>query len=274
MTATPSQRTLRIHYQSSTSFTSLPRYAQALRVHARDVLGDAADVTFQGLPDRLYGNALPGQVLRYPYLKHLVQDAAVEACVQAARSGVDAFIVGSFSEPLLKASRSAVDIPVLSLPESALLIGCSLADRCALITLSPRQSMRVDEVVERHGLQSRSAGCFDLGGRFSEADLEAAMEDPATVAEAFEEAGRRAIAAGADLLIPAEGLLNEVINAQRLRRVGGAAVMDCTGVVLLHTEMMVRARRVLQLDVGREWSYPLAGEDLVAQVRLGSGRPA
>lgn len=268
------QTRLRFHYQSNTSFDSLPRYAAALRAHARSVLGEVADVAFHGLPDHLFGGALPGQVLRYPYLKHLVQDAALEACLQAARSGVDAYIIGSFSEPLLQASRSAVDIPVLSLPESALLVGCSLAQRCALITLSPRQSKRVDEVVERHALQARSAGCFDLGGRFSEADLEAAMDDTAAVAQAFEEAGRRAIEAGADLLIPAEGLLNEVVHAHGLHRVGGAAVMDCVGVVLLHAEMMVRARRVLHLGVGREWSYPLAGADLVAQVRQGSGRAA
>lgn len=268
------QARLRIHYQSSTSFDSLPRYAQALRTHARAVLGDAAEVGFHGLPDRIYGGALPGQVLRYPYLKHLVQNAALETCIQAARGGIDAYIVGSFSEPLLKESRAAVDIPVLSLPESALLVGCSLAERSALITLSPRQSKRVDQVVERHGMQSRSAGCFDLGGRFSEADLAAAMDDPAAVVQAFEEAGRRAIDAGADLLIPAEGLLNEVVYAHQLHRVDGAAVMDCVGVVLLHAEMMVRARRVLHLNVGREWSYPMASEQLVAQMRQGSGQSA
>jgi len=265
---------LRIHYQSSTSFSHLPNYAAALRDHARAVLGDAAEVAFHGLPDRIYGDALPGEVLRYPYLKHLVQDAALEACVQAAARGIDAFIIGSFSEPALQASRSAVDIAVLSLPESALLTACSLAERFALITLSLRQSKRVDEVIDRHGLNARSAGCFDLGGRFSEADLEAAMVTPAVaaqVAQAFEEAGRRAIEAGADLLIPAEGLLNEVIRAHGLRRIGAAVVMDAVGVVLLDAERMVRARRILQLDVGREWSYPLASAALMAQVRGGNG---
>ena len=264
---------LRIRYQSSTSFDKLPNYAAALRAHAVAVLGDTAAVDFQGLPARIYGNALPGEVLRYPYLKHLVQDAALEACVQAAATGIDAFIVGSFSEPALKASRAAVDIPVLSLPESALLTACTLAERFALITLSPRQSVRVDEVIDRHALRPRSAGCFDLGGRFSEDDLEAVMGGaPAdALVTAFTEAGRRAMAAGADLLIPAEGLLNEVIQRQGLHRIDGAAVMDCVGVALLHAEMIVRAGRVLKLGFGREWSYPVAAAGLMAQVRAGSG---
>jgi len=264
---------LRIRYQSSTSFDRLPNYAAALRAHAVEVLGETAEVDFQGLPARIYGNALPGEVLRYPYLKHLVQDAALEACVQAAATGIDAFIIGSFSEPALKASRSAVDIPVLSLPESAMLTACSLAERFALITLSPRQSVRAQEVIDRHALNARCAGCFDLGGSFSEADLEAAMgasRADALVA-AFEAAGRRAIDAGADLLIPAEGLLNEVIHRQGLHRIGGAAVMDCVGVSLLHAEMIVRAGRVLKLGFGREWSYPVAAPGLMAQVRAGSG---
>jgi len=265
---------LRLHYQSNTSFASLPRYADALRKHARRVLGDAAEVSFHGLDERLYGGCHPGEVLRYPYLKHMVQDAALEACFQAARSGVDAFIVGSFSEPLLKASRSAVDLPVLSLPESAMLVACSLAERFALITLSGRQSLRVQEVVQRHGLGSRNAGCFDLGGRFTESDLEDALDRLDDVLAAFEAAGRRALDAGADVIVPAEGLLNEVVVAAGLQRLADAAVMDAVGVVLLHAQMMVRARHVLGLAVGREWSYPQARPELVDQLRRGTGRDA
>lgn len=263
---------IRIRYQSNTAFDDLPGYAAALRAHAKAILGKEVEVEFNGLPAAIFGGSLPGEVLGYPYLKHMVQDAALEACFQAERTGIDAFIIGSFSEPLLKASRSAIDIPVLSLPESALLIGCSLAERCALITLSPAQSKRVTEIVERHGMQSRTIGCCDLGGQFSEAALEAALRSPAKVLAAFEEAGRRAIAEGADLLIPAEGILNEVVYSNRLQRVGNAAVMDCVGVVLMHAEMMVKARRVLGLGVGRQWSYPKASPELVNTLRRGTGR--
>ena len=78
--------------------------------------------------------------------------------------------------------------------------------------------------------------------------------------------------AGADLVIPAEGVLNEVVYANGLRRIGKATVMDCVGVVLMHAEMMVRARRVLGLEVGREWSYPKASPELVKTLRQGTGR--
>ena len=270
--AAPQKGVIRIHYQSTTSFDDLPGYAAALRAHARDLFGKTVEVEFDGLPAQIYGGAMPGEVLGYPYLKHMVQDAALEACFQSERAGFDAFIIGSFSEPLLKASRSAIDIPVLSLPESALLIGCSLAERCALITLSPGQTKRVTEIVERHGLQSRTIGCHDMGGQFGEAALEAALRSPDKVLAAFTEAARGAIAAGADLVIPAEGVLNEVVYSNRLRRIGNACVMDCVGVVLMHAEMMVRARRVLGLEVGREWSYPKARPELVNTLRRGTGR--
>ena len=263
---------IRMRYQSTTSFDDLPGYAAALRAHARAIFGKDVEVEFCGLPAAIYGGAMPGEVLGYHYLKHMVQDAALEACYQSERSGIDAFIIGSFSEPLLKASRSAVDIPVMSLPESALLIGCSLADRCALITLSPGQTKRVTEIVDRHGMQSRTIGCFDMGGQFGEAALEAALSSPDKVLAAFTETARRAIAAGADLVRPAEGVLNEVVYANGLRRIGKATVMDCVGVVLMHAEMMVRARRVLGLEVGREWSYPKASPELVKTLRRGTGR--
>ncbi|MDO9088679.1 MAG: hypothetical protein Q7U62_00855 [Burkholderiaceae bacterium] len=63
-----------------------------------------------------------------------------------------------------------------------------------------------------------------------------------------------------------------MVYSNRLQRIGNAAVMDCVGVVLLHAQMMVRARRVLGLGVGREWSYPRASRELVTKLRRGTGR--
>ncbi|MDP1968552.1 MAG: hypothetical protein Q8K31_05130 [Burkholderiaceae bacterium] len=169
---------IRMRYQSNTAFDDLPGYAAALRAHATDIFGKEVEVEFNGLPAEIYGGSMPGEVLDDPYLKHMVQDAALEAAL------------------------------------------------CA----------------------------------------------PDKVLAAFAEAGRRAIAEGADLLIPAEGILNEVVYSNRLQRIGNAAVMDCVGVVLLHAQMMVRARRVLGLGVGREWSYPRASRELVTKLRRGTGR--
>lgn len=263
---------MRICYQSMTAFSDMGAYAARLRDHAASVAAPGTEVHFQGLSPSLYGGLVPGDVFPYPYLKYVVQDAALEACVQAERQGFDAFVIGSFSEPHLRQSRSAVDIPVLSMPESAFLTACSLAERFALVTLSPKYARRVSEVIARHGMGQRVAGTFTLGEDIGEREASAALDDPRDMLAAFDAAASQAIAAGADMLLPAEGILNEVIHAGALREVRGAAVMDCVGVVLLHAEMLVRARQSLGLGYGRAWSYPLAPADIQARLRRNAGR--
>jgi hypothetical protein len=263
---------MRICYQSMTAFAEMGAYADRLRAHATAVVMPGTEVRFQGLAPELYGGLVPGDVFPYPYLKYLVQDAALECCVQAERAGFDAFVIGSFSEPHLRQSRSAVDIPVLSMPESAFLTACSLAEKFALVTLSPKYARRVTEVVGRHGMGLRLAGIFTLGDDLGEREASAALDDPRDMLRAFEAASRQAIAAGADMLLPAEGILNEVVHAAHLTSLDGAAVMDCVGVTLLHAEMLVRARRALGLGYGRAWSYPLAPPEMQARLRRNAGR--
>ena len=263
---------VRIRYQSMTAFSAVGTYAEALRRHATKVVLPETEVVFQGVDPHLYGDLVPGDVFPYPYMKHVIQCEALEACYQAEKLGDDAFVVGSFSEPFLRQSRSAVDIPVLSLAESAFLNGCALAEKFALITLSPQYARRVSEVVERHHMTDRVSGIFDLG-RLTEREANAGLTDPAALLAAFHVAADHAIASGADLLLPAEGILNEVLYVNGINRIRGAAVMDCVGVVLMHAEMLIRMKRQLGLGVGREWSYPMAPREMTVQLRRNAGLP-
>ena len=257
---------IRIRYQSMTAFSAVTRYAQVLQEHARAVTSKAPKY-IPSISPAIYGELVPGDVFPYPYLKHLVQCEALEACLQAEAEGADAFVIGSFSEPLLRQSRSAVDIPVLSLPESVFLTACSLAERFALVTLSPKYARRLSEVVARHGMKERVTGILPLGDNLDERDLNAALQDPRAVLHAFREATQTAIADGADLVIPAEGILNEVIYRNKVSELEGATILDAVGVTLLHAEMQVRMKRKLNIGVGRAWSYPRAAPSLTNAFR-------
>jgi hypothetical protein len=264
---------MRICYQSTTALSDMGSYAQRLRQHAAEVLLPDTSVHVQGIDPALYGDLVPGDIYPYPYLKLMIQDAALECCVQAEAQGFDAFVIGSFSEPHLRQSRSAVDIPVISLPESAFLTACSLAERFALVTLSPKYARRLTEVVARHGMGPRLAGIYTLGEGLDERGASAALDDPRDVLSALDRVAAEALAAGADLLLPSEGILNEVIYANRVSQLQGAAVMDCVGVALMHAEMFVRARRTMGLTYGRAWSYPLPPPALRATMRRNAGLP-
>jgi Asp/Glu/hydantoin racemase len=264
---------MRICYQSTTALSDMGSYARRLRQHAADVLLPDTAVHVQGIDPALYGDLVPGDIYPYPYLKLMIQNAALEACVEAEKAGFDAFVIGSFSEPHLRQSRSAVDIPVVSMPETAMLTACSLAERFALVTLSPHYARRLTEVVARHGMAPRLAGIYTLGEGLDERGASAALDDPRPVIDALQKLAAEAIEAGADLLIPSEGILNEVLYAHRIREVQGAAVMDCVGLALMQAEMFVRARRTIGLTYGRAWSYPLAPPALQARMRRNAGLP-
>lgn len=72
---------------------------------------------------------------------------------------------------------------------------------------------------------------------------------------------------GADAIIPAEGVLNELLVANRVQRIGEAAVLDSIGVTWNYAEMMVNPRRRTGLTVGRRWEYARPGPEVIEHVR-------
>jgi hypothetical protein len=87
----------------------------------------------------------------------------------------------------------------------------------------------------------------------------------------FEATARRAIAEGADVIIPAEGVFNELLFAHGVQRIDGVSVMDCVGVTFLYAEMLVNLRRATGLEVGRRWEYSRPPEPVIAHVRRAAG---
>ncbi|HYF09223.1 MAG TPA: aspartate/glutamate racemase family protein [Acetobacteraceae bacterium] len=265
---------MRIWYQSMAPIGQLGRYAEALARHAALACSPGIEVSFHGATAPAYATRTPQELLRYPYAKHVLGEEAIGHALQAEREGHDAFVLGSFSEPFLPEIRSLLEIPVVSMPEAALLLACSLAERFALVALGATTAVRLRRLVARHGVESRVSGIHPFPRQTDESELEAAFDNPAPLIATFTEAAERAVANGADVVIPAEGVLNEVLVANGVRRVDGATVMDCVGAALLQAEMMVAVRKRLGLGVGRRWSYATPPPEILADLRSGRANRA
>ena len=120
-------------------------------------------------------------------------------------------------------------------------------------------------------MAARVTGVHAFARQWDEAQLDAAFAQPEPLIDSFVEVSRRAIADGADLIIPAEGVLNEVLFMHGISTVDGATVMDCVGAALLQAEMQVNAQRRLKLGVGRHWALRPPAEILA---RLHTARRA
>lgn len=267
---------MRIWHQSMTELDGFPVYRDALLAHLPAVLPpeNGTEVVLHGLPPGTYPKGVaPIDVLIHPYAYHLTMGRVLEHVVQAEREGFDAVALGSYSEPLLHEARSIVSIPVASMAEATLLVGCSVAKYSAIVTVTAEVARMAEALVAKHGLQQRVRGVYVLDPPLNEHAIARAFSNPAELIEGFTQTARRAIADGADLVIPAEGVFTELLFANDVQRIDDVSVMDCIGVTFLYAEMLVNLRRRTGLEVGRRWEYSRPSPDVVKHVRARAGLP-
>lgn len=256
--------TVRMWYQTMTDIASYPRYREAIETHAAAILDDGTTIDVNGVAPGTYGGRPPVAVLRYPYAYHVLLDQVLANVQRAEREGYDAVCLGSYSEPFLREARCAVDIPVVSMAESTLLVACSVAAKAALVTVTDDIVWMAERIVAKHHLEARVASIRAVEPAVDEEELLAFFDAPEEFLELFTRTARAAIADRADVVIPAEGVLSELVFAHGLREIDGVSVMDCVGVTILYGELMAKLFARTGLRPGRRWEYPLATPDVRA----------
>jgi Asp/Glu/hydantoin racemase len=248
-------RAMKLWHQSMTELVGVGAYRDSLERHAREILEPGQVVHVHGLPEGAYRGRPPTAALGNVFAHHRILDPVLDYALQAEREGYDAFVIGSFSEPFLAELRSAVDIPVVSVAEATFLVACSIGRLAAPITNDPGVARLVRRSVAGHGLQQRVQPPRSITPACNEFDLAAAFSDPGRLVPAFTAAARAAIAADADVIIPAEGVLSECLYHHNVTRIDSVPVMDAFGVAWLHAAMLVRLRASTGLSVSRAGEY-------------------
>ena len=257
---------MRIWYQSMTQLATLTNYRKALEEHAKKYCSDGTQIVFNGVSEDNYHGRMPAEVLQYSYAKLILQTEVIDICRAAEKNKFDAVILGSFSEPFLPEIRSLLSIPVISMPECTLLVACSMAEKFALTTLAPANVKRVKALVKRHGLESRVSGYYSLAHPVDEDILNVALKKPKQVVTDFLATAEQAKADGADLIVPAEGVLNLIIQRSNTNPIGRLSVLDCVSTSFLYAEMMINMQRRLGIGIGRMGSYAMPPADLLAEL--------
>ena len=258
----------KIWWQSLSSPEWAGPYQDYLTRHAQTVLDGAAEFHLGGLPASTFGPFAPMSILGYPLASQVLMEQIPHLALEAEDKGFSAFVIASYSEPHLRVIRSAVDIPVVSVAESTMFAACSNAQQIGIVVITPELRQVVRDIVSRHGLTSRVAHIAVLEPVVLEHELaDAAFADPSDIASRFERAAAECAAAGADVVIPGEGILSEVIPAAGLRTGAGVGVVDCLGVTLLHAQFQIAAARRAGLTRGRMWSYPKLPADKESFIR-------
>jgi allantoin racemase len=247
---------MRIWHQSYTDLTRLPGYAGMLAEHAKALSSPDTVVDLHGLRPGTYPEGMPPvAMVGYSYATHLADLQVIENIITAEREGYDAVAISCFLDPGLEVARSMVDIPVVSSCETSLLISSMLGHSFGFLTLDETMAGFLRKLVVRHGFGDRVKMVAAMDPPIDEHELDSAFAgSPAFVAR-FSAQAERMVAQGADVVIPAEGVLNVALVRNGVRAVAGAPVLDSYGSLIALAETMVRLRRISGLGVSRAGEY-------------------
>jgi allantoin racemase len=264
---------MRIWHQSFTDLSRMPLYRETLVQHADRVTSPGTEVGVHGLRPGTYGDEFaPIDAIRYHYLESLNEEQLCEAALAAELAGFDAVAIGCFFDPALRAARSLVDIPVVSLAESCMLVACSYGRRFAIVTLCGDESANLTDLSEQYGLERRLAGILSMEPTIDEYALEERGGSVAAVDQGFENACQRAFELGAEVIIPGDGVLNEYLYRHARGDAAGATVVDAIGVLFAYAEMMVNLRERAGMSVSRRQLYLKPPAEMLQFAREFSGR--
>jgi len=202
------------------------------------------------------------------YLPELNAEAMVQAVRGASSAGFDAVLMTCFGDPGLWGVRGAVDIPVVSIGEASLLAASMMAHRFGIVSPSALLIEPIRRQVERYGWGNRLVGIEATEDTARE--QEESLVDAHSAIHHFTIAARRLIAAGAQVLIPACGLMSPCLRLapncagefpNGLVAVDSVPIVDVLGVSLAMAELMARMKQC-----GSSWGNPRGFSEFAATV--------
>lgn len=235
---------MKIWYQSTLNFAFHPNYERALAAHFERVASAGTQVVLNGRSGA-FGCDLDGRdVFGSPVMYHaVVAPVFVRSLLAAEKAGADAFVVASFSEPILTELRSLANIPVVSMTEASFMAAAMSAHKVGFVTLNEMVVPFIDKSISLHKWKDRVSGVHLIEGAVSEAELDAEFPTPDPYLERLIAGARKAIAAGAQVIIPAEGVLAVMAAENGLREVDGVPVVDAIATSILFAELAVALKQ-------------------------------
>lgn len=236
----------RIWHQSYTVLNDVPLYKSALRDHFEKVIGPDTTVESHGMAPNTYPGDYPLTHIRYLYLSSLHKEQFIRAALRAEAEGFDAFYIANIADTAFEEIRSLLRIPVIAYGQASLLFAATLGQPAAVVSfVADVVGPQLRRNAAQSGLGDMLGPVLQLSVPFD--DLLKGYEDPAPVVALFTDVARKAIALGANVLIPGEGPLNVLLARAGVAEIDGVPVVDSFGVGLSFCEMRSRFYRTTGL---------------------------
>src|SRR6201991_5081737 len=145
---------MRIWYQSFVDYEHGKTYWDRLGAHLKSTVDPGTEVDIKGIT--------PHDSYAHPLVEMRCAREVICNAVRAEREGYDAFVIGHFQDAGLYEARSAVDIPVIGLGETAMLHACRLGQRIGLVGFERRYVPWFRQQILKYGLQHRVTGIYTV----------------------------------------------------------------------------------------------------------------
>ena len=181
--------------------------------------------------------------------------------------GYDAFVLVNSFDPGLVELREMLDIPVVSFLEVACHNACMMGERFGVVGPNLKFIPRYRELIHGYGLRDRLASVegieFENIRGYNEVLSDRAVGDRVT--EQIMAAARRAIAAGAEVVIPA-GPASILLPTRGLYELDGVPLLDGVSLLVKTAETMVEMKQLTGTHISRRLLYQAPPAEMVRRV--------
>jgi allantoin racemase len=155
---------------------------------------------------------------------------------------------------------------VVGYGESAMHFACLLGSRFVIIAFGERFDQMLDLRIKRLGLSERALPTM-LMERTTFADVGKGLDDATAIVEAFTATARKAIALGAEAIIPGQLYLSEAIVRAGVTRIDEAPIVDGLAAVVKMAEVMADFKKLGISVTRRGYLHARPPQDVLEHAR-------
>ena len=160
----------------------------------------------------------------------------------AENAGYDAMFIGTIPDVGLLEARTLVDIPVVGYGQASFHMASMLGDRIGVVNFLAPLADELRQNAERYGLGGKLGPIVQTEVGFDE--VLAGFNNPEPVIDAFQKAAEKAIAEGADVIVPGEGPMNVFLATHGISRIGDVPVIDSFAAGIKMCESLVDLSKI------------------------------
>jgi allantoin racemase len=261
---------MKILFQSLIEMGRTPTYFAGMQARVKTIARPGVTVDFVGMPEGIYGQYPPSQVVKYPYMAAMTEQFILDNALRAEAQGYDVFAIGSIQDPALEQARALVDIPVVGYGESAMHLACCLSSKFVVIAFEKGFDQMIDLRIKRLGLSERGLPTVIIDADFKQ--VSQGFTEDNVLMDLFTQAAHRAIEQGAEAIIPGQLYLSEAIAHAKITRIEDVPIIDGLSANLKMAEIMHDLKSLDISTTRRGYVHARPPADMIEHARKFQGR--